>query len=477
MICRASVFCVILKFTIASAVASNEAEKSVETLHFEHEVQVAELSKPLDELDQLYQNQLSRLRDAFRSQGDANRVQILEAEAKEFREKGLREVNQFPELVRIQTVYIEQRKIREQARDKALVSILEVYVQRLEHLKKSLQNSTNVFEEKAAHEEWEKARESMRILQVSLSAASEEEKPKSGKLVGFGRSLASTVKNNDRFVSVKLWERGNGWLALTTEGSLISHAERRVSRSRDRVKDFDCSRAGGILLLLDDGSVETSLCEFQPSDEIRAQLTDVIDVALGGGEYEDILENEIALAVRKDGSLIWWGPATDQSGFKSPIRSAATNISVVESTGQFFALLRNDGRIVIWNPVGGVNSRLAVPDELNQSAYREVAIGARHVVGLKKDGSVVAWGENNRGECDVPVDLPPCDRVRILFHGISLARTLDGRWVYWGFNDANVASYIANAGHVIDVAGKINVQFSVPFAVAIQAEPTNLPDF
>jgi alpha-tubulin suppressor-like RCC1 family protein len=34
-----------------------------------------------------------------------------------------------------------------------------------------------------------------------------------------------------------------------------------------------------------------------------------------------------------------------------------------------------------------------------------IAAGARHIVALKNDGTVVAWGDNSSGETAVPVGL------------------------------------------------------------------------
>ena len=50
-----------------------------------------------------------------------------------------------------------------------------------------------------------------------------------------------------------------------------------------------------------------------------------------------------------------------------------------------------------------------------------VAAGARHSLGLKADGSIVAWGWNNYGQCDVPA--PNTDFVAVaagVWHSLGL---------------------------------------------------------
>ena len=42
----------------------------------------------------------------------------------------------------------------------------------------------------------------------------------------------------------------------------------------------------------------------------------------------------------------------------------------------------------------------------NEEAFVEIAAGAYHGVARRSDGSVVAWGYNTYGQCNVPA-LPP----------------------------------------------------------------------
>ncbi len=59
-------------------------------------------------------------------------------------------------------------------------------------------------------------------------------------------------------------------------------------------------------------------------------------------------------------------------------------------------------RVVAWGNVE-VPEAYNVPDGL--TGVVAIAAGGWHSLALKQDGTVVAWGENNQGECDVPSDL------------------------------------------------------------------------
>ena len=81
------------------------------------------------------------------------------------------------------------------------------------------------------------------------------------------------------------------------------------------------------------------------------------------------------------------------------------------------------GRIVGWGSQVVGNNR--------GGEFTAVAGGSHHSLGLKEDGSIVAWGENDRGQCDVPS--PNANFVAIgagNWHSVALR--VDGSIVAWG---------------------------------------------
>jgi hypothetical protein len=99
---------------------------------------------------------------------------------------------------------------------------------------------------------------------------------------------------------------------------------------------------------------------------------------------------------------------------------------------------RNDGSIVAWgdNEFGQCN----VPGLPPGLTYVEVAAGYAHSVARRSDGSLVAWGLNAYGECNVPALPRGLTYVEIAasgdypYYGHTIARRSDGSVVAWGNN-------------------------------------------
>ena len=71
-----------------------------------------------------------------------------------------------------------------------------------------------------------------------------------------------------------------------------------------------------------------------------------------------------------------------------------------------------------------------VPD----SGFVAVTAGEYHCLGLKADGSIVAWGRNDNGQCNVPA--PNSGFVAVAAGYVhSLGLKSDGSIVAWGSTD------------------------------------------
>ena len=74
-----------------------------------------------------------------------------------------------------------------------------------------------------------------------------------------------------------------------------------------------------------------------------------------------------------------------------------------------------------------------VVEQDNLESFVAIAAGEAHSLGLKSDGSIVAWGDNDDGQCDVPS--PNKGFVAIAagdYHSLGLKS--DGSIVAWGYN-------------------------------------------
>lgn len=108
-----------------------------------------------------------------------------------------------------------------------------------------------------------------------------------------------------------------------------------------------------------------------------------------------------------------------------------------------------NGEIVAWgnNNFGQCNAPSPSAD------FIAVAAGESHSLGLKADGSIVAWGNNENGQCNVPS--PNADFIAVAAGSMhSLGLKANGSIVAWGYNgngQCNVG--LPNTGYVAVSAG------------------------
>jgi len=124
------------------------------------------------------------------------------------------------------------------------------------------------------------------------------------------------------------------------------------------------------------------------------------------------------------GSIISWGVSQAIDG----------NDYIAIAAGEFHSLaLKKDASVVGWGNNGF--GQAGPPDGNN---YKAIAAGAFHSLALKKDGSIVGWGANidwNGNPCGQAT--PPAGDAFIAiaagpWHSLALKR--DGSIVGWGYN-------------------------------------------
>ena len=86
-----------------------------------------------------------------------------------------------------------------------------------------------------------------------------------------------------------------------------------------------------------------------------------------------------------------------------------------------------------------------------QGPFVQVAGGEGHVVGLRGDGSVSAWGYNGDGQTNIPADLGPCTDIAAGYYHTVALRT-DGSVRAWGRNDYGQTNIPADLGPCTAVA-------------------------
>ncbi|MBN2018754.1 MAG: hypothetical protein JW749_00855 [Sedimentisphaerales bacterium] len=139
------------------------------------------------------------------------------------------------------------------------------------------------------------------------------------------------------------------------------------------------------------------------------------------------------------GAIVDWGATKTNTDLTGLIDVAA---------GGWHSLgLKIDGSIVAW----GRNffGQSEIPEG---SDYVAVAAGENHSLALTADGSVVAWGFNESHQCDVPA--PNSDFVAIASgSNHSLALKADGRIIAWGLNNFGQRTLPAGNDFVAIAAG------------------------
>lgn len=165
-------------------------------------------------------------------------------------------------------------------------------------------------------------------------------------------------------------------------------------------------------------------------DAVPLDLTDAIKIVRGMG---------YSLALRATGKVVGWG-RTDSSALPPPVGLSGV-VDLAASGDRNVIALTSDQKIHTWG------ADYPTPNTATEAIA--VAAGANHYLALRADGTVVAWGANGSGQCDIPAGLSGVVAVTAGADS-SAARLLDGSIVVWG-NLRNVSAPPGFAG-VIEVA-------------------------
>jgi len=141
------------------------------------------------------------------------------------------------------------------------------------------------------------------------------------------------------------------------------------------------------------------------------------------------------------GTVAGWGEFV--LGYVHP----GTRYQAIAAGGENSLALKADGTVVAWGDNDG--GQCNVP--ANLAAVIAIAAGGYYSLALKSDGTVVAWGYDSEGEYTVPANLTGAIAIAA-GGGHSLALKSDGTVVAWGNNYEGQCNVPASLAGVIAIA-------------------------
>lgn len=154
-------------------------------------------------------------------------------------------------------------------------------------------------------------------------------------------------------------------------------------------------------------------------------------IGLAGGDA-------FCVAVRPDGGI-----SAGKSAYNAP--SGASNLVAVAAGGTHLLGLREDGSLAAW----GTNTY----GELNVPSGKMIAIaaGQYHCLAVRANGTVVGWGNNGSGQCTPPKGLTGVKAVAA-GNDFSMALKHDGTVVCWGSQTQGQGNVPSEATNLVAIA-------------------------
>ncbi|MBX3747890.1 MAG: hypothetical protein KF833_21495 [Verrucomicrobiae bacterium] len=154
---------------------------------------------------------------------------------------------------------------------------------------------------------------------------------------------------------------------------------------------------------------------------------------------------EHVVALRSDGHIDAWGSDLEWRE-RTAVRESVTNAIAVAAGDGFGAALRRDGTVVTW---GQPFRSVAVPAGL--ADVTAISAGRQHVLALRRNGTVVGWGNGADGRFAFPDGMSQV--VSVAGGGRhSVVAFSDGTVGSWGYNSSGQVAAQVGLGGVLGVS-------------------------
>jgi alpha-tubulin suppressor-like RCC1 family protein len=143
-----------------------------------------------------------------------------------------------------------------------------------------------------------------------------------------------------------------------------------------------------------------------------------------------------------------WG-SNERSATAVP--AELSELKAVAAGGSYCLGVRADGSVVAWGSLWDGRDFVAAAAPAGLTNVVGVAAGYSHCLAERADGAVLAWGRNDSGQANVPPALTNAVAVAAGWEH-SLALRADGTVLAWGRNDSGQAEVPAGLNDVVAVA-------------------------
>ncbi len=175
------------------------------------------------------------------------------------------------------------------------------------------------------------------------------------------------------------------------------------------------------------------------------------------------------LAIKRNGIVVAWGyNIYGQCGVSGEntgpygiwTKAALGACTQVAGGSNFSAALKSNGLIATWGYNGSGQCGPANERVVSSSAYWlrksigicvQVSAGGEFALAVKQNGTVVAWGANTYGQCNVPQTITNCIQTAA-GNDNSLALLSNGMVMAWGMNTSGQSNVPSTLGSCVQIA-------------------------